>query len=903
MKLVSATVRNYRIHRETTVDFDPSRTLIAGPNEAGKSTFIEAVHRALFLKATVTGEARASMESMLWPGHPEVEVCFQTGGQEYRLVKRFSGPSGTTRLTLVGGATWQGDEAQSRLVELLGVSDVGGGRGILDRVAQQWAHLWVWQGSSGDDPVVHLSAQQTCLLEQLQEAGGAVAMQSALDGRVAARFAEAKKDVFTQSGAARRGSELDAAQTEVARLETAAAEARARVIELRSAVEDYEHAVATIAAASSAVETITRQSQAVEKSIRELEGLRRAEEAQTVAVESAQEKTAILERVDKEIADLQDVIEQLQHSLEPMEVALAEAEERCGALRRQSEESDQSHDRLIARTRETRLARELAEAYVVQFQQKDRLQELRARISRVSELQTRLDGIQGDLARLPSVGDEDIARLRGLEAEIGQARAALGGMATEVEVVVAGEPVRLGEDALRAGDRRTITDPTVIQVGMTHIKVFPGGGAGLSQAREKLRLLTEELQKILDRLGLTSMAQAAEAFVGRKDLVAEADTIKAALQEWDPDRLRHDIQAAEQAAEGVTADIRRRIEQVAEPRSPVTSADAEEWLRDVEDELHSAELTEEGARQACDALRVQYRALESDLVARRTAMTEDRNRLLESRAQLNLLVANHGTDGLRRRALQEARSAQEEAEALLVATREAIATLQPDLLEADRDRLERALSEAENQKQTAITKRAVSQEKLRSEGTTDPAADLELAEARLESAGERLAAAERQAAAVALVDRLFREEQQVLADRFSQPLAEKISDHLQSLFGPGAKATVTFCDNSFQSIELVRRAGEGAIDFSALSGGTREQVAAAVRLAVAELLAAGHDGSLPVVFDDSFAYSDPERVQTLQRMLDLGSRRGLQIIVLTCNPGDYTALGAGQTVLRPEQAG
>ncbi|MCZ7664815.1 MAG: hypothetical protein M5U22_18685 [Thermoleophilia bacterium] len=52
-----------------------------------------------------------------------------------------------------------------------------------------------------------------------------------------------------------------------------------------------------------------------------------------------------------------------------------------------------------------------------------------------------------------------------------------------------------------------------------------------------------------------------------------------------------------------------------------------------------------------------------------------------------------------------------------------------------------------------------------------------------------------------------------------------------------------------------------------------------------------------MVFDDSFAYSDPERVQTLQRMLDLGASRGLQIIVLTCNPSDYSALRACQVNL------
>ncbi|MBN1629150.1 MAG: hypothetical protein JW990_05265, partial [Thermoleophilia bacterium] len=97
-----------------------------------------------------------------------------------------------------------------------------------------------------------------------------------------------------------------------------------------------------------------------------------------------------------------------------------------------------------------------------------------------------------------------------------------------------------------------------------------------------------------------------------------------------------------------------------------------------------------------------------------------------------------------------------------------------------------------------------------------------------------------------------------------------------------------------------RSAGEGAFSFEELSWGAREQVAGAVRLAIAELLAAEHDGTLPVVFDDAFAYSDPERVNTLQRMLDLAAVRGLQVIVLTCNPSDYAALGARQvTLARP----
>ncbi|WP_038165369.1 hypothetical protein, partial [Verrucomicrobium sp. BvORR106] len=65
------------------------------------------------------------------------------------------------------------------------------------------------------------------------------------------------------------------------------------------------------------------------------------------------------------------------------------------------------------------------------------------------------------------------------------------------------------------------------------------------------------------------------------------------------------------------------------------------------------------------------------------------------------------------------------------------------------------------------------------------------------------------------------------------------------------------------------------------------------RLAMAEVLAAGQpDKCLPLVFDDAFAYSDPDRVRLLPRMLDLAATRGLQVIVLTCHPADYASLGA-----------
>jgi len=213
--------------------------------------------------------------------------------------------------------------------------------------------------------------------------------------------------------------------------------------------------------------------------------------------------------------------------------------------------------------------------------------------------------------------------------------------------------------------------------------------------------------------------------------------------------------------------------------------------------------------------------------------------------------------------------------------------------------VKRAVQVKEKDKQDAIEKRATSRAGLILDGSEDPQADLIRANAREQAAREHYESVKRKAEAVKLLNWLFEEQQSVLAARFTQPLADRISDYLKGIFGPDTGAVVTFEDGAFKGIQLVRPEHAGALSFDVLSGGTREQVAAAVRLAMAEVLAADHGGSLPVIFDDSFAFSDPNRVQDLQRMLDLAATRGLQVIVLTGNPTDYASLGARQTIFSP----
>lgn len=192
---------------------------------------------------------------------------------------------------------------------------------------------------------------------------------------------------------------------------------------------------------------------------------------------------------------------------------------------------------------------------------------------------------------------------------------------------------------------------------------------------------------------------------------------------------------------------------------------------------------------------------------------------------------------------------------------------------------------------------------LAQDGSSDPHAELALAVATESQAREARGRMEQNAEAIALLDASFATEQEAVASQFAGPLRSRVAAYLHCLFGSKAAVQLDFTSEALGGFGLERFVqNTGAFAFDTLSGGAREQVSAALRLGVADVLAAGHHGYPPVLFDDAFAYSDPSRLEGLQRMLDLAAERGLQVIVLSCNPRDCDRLGATQVLLTRAQS-
>ena len=900
MRLISATVQNYRIHHSQTVEFDPNRTVIGGPNECGKSTLAEAVHCALFLRAKITGEALDRMVSR-HGGNPVVEVGFEVAGRQYHLRKVFAGSKGTTTLTEAGGETLSAEPAEERLAALLGVEAPVGGRGAADRAAQQWAHLWTWQDEASEDPSTHANAQRDALLARLKNEGGAVVMQSDLDARTASRFAALREELFVRNDTPRASSALAVALQACSEAEQKESDSRAAFERLQRAAGDFELATAEIKVREDRLETLTSEKRDVEIKLHQAATLQVDEASQSAEATTAGERYEALKASDQRIRECATGIQAREDALAPKQDAVRQLGEVAESKKQLADQAVHRFEDAVEGTRKLRFRHELARASVRLFELTAENDRLAAKVAKAGQSKAELAEVEKNLTAIPAVDNAKIKKLQNLDHKRSDAEAALKAMAARLEVLEAAEPVMAGDATFAVRQTQILTEDTEIRIGPgTRLRVKPGGGTSLAEARTAVQDAQRDLHKALDKLGVASLAEASDFCIRRRQLDQRTGETKAVLEGLGAVNLEADIAACGVSKANAEAEVARLGVLATEFATPAYLEEAINLERSAGEELRQAEATEQSLK--AERIAAMDARVETDAAfnEKNADLNAEKRQIDGLKVELNVLIQANGEDAQRAKALQQLLNAKTAAEGRRDSTREALRALQPELLASRKKNCERGLEMDRSQLGAWGQKLAVARNILTSDGVTDPKGALAEAEAKAHSAKDHLRAVKRRAKAIQLLHRLFLEEQRALAEQFTRPLAEKISGYLRCLFGPGAQAKVTLQENTFTGLEVVRAEhGYGSFHFDSLSGGAKEQVAAAVRLAMAGVLAQEHDKCLPLVFDEAFAYSDPQRVKALQDMLGLAAERSLQIIILTCNPSDYTNLGAKQISLLP----
>lgn len=893
MRLLNCQLQNVRQHGELELSFSPRLTLIGGPNESGKSTLVEALHRALFLKATATGAPVEALQSRLHLGQPIVQLSFEAKGDQWSLRKRFSGATGQVNLQAAGNANpLTGPAAEEVLAELVGVGETVGSRQAGTVLPSRWAHLWVRQGVAGDDL---LARGKDCydfdrLRLQLEHSGGAAVQQSARDQLVEQRILAAIEENFTSRGTKRhsplyrREEELSAATERMVRAQARLAEFESASDDLTVICEQLEQLQNRDLPAlqerqkqlADGAETAARLDGAINLARQTLEpiGLRHG---------AAEQSLRQLDGLCAEIAQRQQSLAALEARADGAQSREAEC---TNAQQRHIETRDALKRQLETLEKRQQLLLQLVETTAAA----EAVQRLTADLDKLRRDAEQREALSRDLAVLPSLSKKQLNRLRQLEQTLRDARTRQQAMAAGLRLLKADQPVRLDGQPLQVGAEQRLSTVFQLQVGDgVVLEIAPGGGEALEDLQRTITLTAESLAAELSPLGVATVEAAADLLEQRTALeqqqtaLSSPATTDAARVQQQRDQLQQRQHQLDSELQGLSA-VRRALEEEA----PLPTALAE--LRALEQQIS----------RTLHHTRTAARAAEQELEATRSELQRLQEQRLSETAQLGVVLAELG-DRQERHTSLIGQQGDREAQVAVLATlsqelRQAEKALQT--LEADRAALGRSDAERDQQQlqntidamsqriAQLLDQRGAAKQRCDSISSEDPFAAVEQARLQLETAEADHQQLLRVIDAHKLLKESFNEAQADLSSRYSDPLARAIGDYLRPLVPDGQVARLDYDQNKgFQGLQL--RRGQDFYAFDTLSGGMREQLAAALRLSMADVLKNAHDGCLPLVFDDAFTNSDPERIDLVKRMLGTAVDRGLQVILLTCDPAAY----------------
>jgi DNA repair exonuclease SbcCD ATPase subunit len=872
MRLISCRLQNVRRHRSLELSFGRQLTLIAGANESGKSTLVEALHKGLFLRATATGRGVDELRSRLHAGLPEVEIRFEAEADTWRLRKRFAGAGGTCQLSSASGEALSGPAAEERLAALLGFEAPVEGRRIA-QLPERWAHLWVRQGDAGLNP---LSGNQerydhNRLVEQLQRQGTSTALESGVDQLVLELIQQQVAELYTATGRVKAGSPLAEAQRRSSDTQQALEIAQQHLADLESAMEQWR-------SLNERLETIERD-------------LRPALQLELELQRSINLLQAQLQPLLQQQQERDQLLQQQQQGLQEQELL----QEQLAALVKQHDNQSKQRDQRVGQRQEL-------SAQLQQLTQRQELlqllldlQQLEAEAQQCREHQHKLQQLQAEaelhkqqLSALPEITADQVRQLRQAEQALAQATARREAMAASLEVLNSDQTIVLNGAILNRGERQRLEAPAQLQVGNgVLLEIRPGGGEALSQALAQQQSCQQQLAQLQHSLNLNNSEQ--------------AETIERERQ-----RLERDLNNLRQAAKSIPwSGLQQRLDQLEPRRQTLLQALShhQPLLNSMAEELGSSELEHldpvrlhslqeqlrrdnRGRNQELETCNRALQGLEQLLQGQQATLVQHRNRQAELAGsqkvvsqRLQTLSELKPQDEALKRQQEELQRCESELQRLRAGRSDADAADQLLALEQEKDQL--------------LSQRGQTEQRCQSLGSNNPIAELEHRQAAWEDAEAERRQLEQRGQSLQLLLERFHQEQSNLAARYSEPLQAAITPYLSALTigeNRDVQHPLVAFDPQHGFHDLQLHQGEEAFAFERLSGGMREQMAAAVRLAMAELLKPAYGNVLPLVFDDAFTNSDRQRQNGLKQMLLHGIDQGIQIVLLTCHSDDYRSL-------------
>lgn len=877
MRILRVSVRDFRGVAAADITMAPDGvTIVQGPNEVGKSTIADAID---MLIADPDSSTKARVKAAQPVGRdvgPWVEMEFETGPYHLVYSKRWVRGAGT-ELRVSGPRDEQhtGRAAHDRVGEILDET--------LD--AALFAALRHQQGMPLDQADLGPSATLARALDLAAGAGG-VAADDALIDRI-----DQERLTWSTAGGAPNKARLDL-RAAAEHAEASAVEQEQRLVALEARVEEHRRLTRDLEANAQAEPGMRERAASLAAQLAEVEAREAAvrEVAQAAEVADAHAHAAAQEvqardalvraaadAVDR-VAGVHAEAAALAQRVEPADAAVA------GAAARLSDAAGELREAEDALGRATAAAEQVRDAFDLEL-----LLERRGQVERAEQRIAACEGFLADCAITADLMQaiEDAATADAMARGRLQASGVRIAITAEadIDVVAAEGPVHLsaGETAdmsLAPGDDLVLPGVAAVRLHEAHADDLHAADAAAAQ-----------LASALERAGVADGGVTAARALERarqereRELGAAREERARALRDLTSDEMDQKIARA-----------RARIE-AHHATAPAVSLDEANALR------VAREADRDAARRAEAVARVVHAEADAAARALRAEAAECAGRLhAEEQRRADEHAALAGARETCDDSHLAARAA--DARALADAARERHAEQAAALAGDDpgsvrlrahnaNEALDRLLAErAEMAIRAATLEGEIGQ--AGEDGLADRAAR---AREHAGHAAQERDRAERQAEAADLLHAVMTRHLDAARRAYVAPFRDEVERLARLVFGPGTSVEVDHA-----TLRVVSRTREGVtVPYEALSGGAREQLAVIGRLAAASLVSA--DGGAPVIIDDALGYSDPSRLEGLGAAL-ASAGSGAQVIVLTCMPDRYAAVGSASVVrMEPGAAG
>ncbi|MDO5699368.1 MAG: AAA family ATPase [Dermatophilus congolensis] len=873
--------------------------VVEGPNEAGKSSLMEAIDLLFEYKDSSSHRRVLEAHPIGRDEAPFVELEMTSGPYRFVYAKRWArkgdgssrGRGGQTTLRVLEPyeRAFTGAEAAAKATEILDET--------LDRPL--WEALRLMQATTLSPVTLSGSSQLRAALDAAAGAGG-TSDASGDDGESVLAAAEAEYRRYHTPTTGKPTGDYDkalravgTARADAQAAERAVAEVEGHVARHASVSAEIEQAATRLADARAKRDELAVQRQEAER----LRGLlataddalgraRRAESdastalaARQAMVAEVEQRTVACDEADAQVTELNLAVELAVTEAERAHEALVEAADEADSSRKALDEAREQLERAAWRAEHARLAERLA---------------------RVDELSQQIAAVKATLASM-RVGEQERKRVESAERALDRALVAqrsasatvqASPLASDVNVVVDGE-LR----ALQADRSWALTETMTLEVpGVVRVRLVPEAGA--SDRAAEVESARQALTSLLGALGVADPAQAyaqadarREAEASRAQLEAartgvlggddlgvlrdrfgELEQLVTSIADLEPGTGSAGSAADETGETGELDESDAAVEISPARRAELEAAEAESRAR-----LGRAREIADKARADVDRRRLKAAAAEADAKASRRELTSRVQALAAARETV-------GDDDLRGRLTDAAASL-----ALALRERDELAgqveiAVGHQLFEAA-ERAATAAAERLRQAETELNRIEAVLDEVGGQGRAER---LDHAATALEAAERAAADITRHAEAARVLFETLRRHSDAAKAAYVAPFTAAVERLGRLVYGSSFGVVVA------PDLTIEERALDGVhVPYGSLSTGAKEQLAILVRLACAQLVDPAE--GVPVVIDDALGYSDPDRILATSAAFEHVGEHA-QVVMLTCTPGRYDGVRGAATV-------